>query len=26
MNWGAYYWEVTDVEFTPGPGVSFISF
>ena len=26
MNWGAYYWEVTDVEFAPGPGVSFISF
>ena len=26
MNWGAYYWEVTDVEFTPGPGVSFISY
>ena len=26
MNWGAYYWEVTDVEFTPGPGISFISF
>jgi N-acetylmuramoyl-L-alanine amidase len=26
MNWGVYYWEVTDVEFTPGPGVSFISF
>jgi surface antigen len=26
MNWGAYYWEVTDVEFTPGPGVTFISF
>ncbi len=26
MNWGAYYWEVTDVEFSPGPGVSFIHF
>ena len=26
MNWGVYYWEVTDVEFTPGPGVTFISF
>jgi len=26
MNWGVYYWEVTDVEFAPGPGVSFISF
>ena len=26
MNWGAYYWEVTYVEFTPGPGVTFISF
>ena len=25
MNWGVYYWEVTDVEFTPGPGVTFIS-
>ncbi|HLQ28794.1 MAG TPA: LysM peptidoglycan-binding domain-containing protein [Ktedonobacteraceae bacterium] len=25
-NWGVYYWEVTDVEFSPGPGVSFISF
>ncbi len=26
LNWGAYYWKVVDVEFTPGPGVSFISF
>lgn len=26
MNWGANYWEVTDVEFAPGPGVSFIHF
>jgi N-acetylmuramoyl-L-alanine amidase len=26
MNWGAHYWEVVDVEFTPGPGVTFISF
>lgn len=26
MNWGIYYWKVTDVEFAPGPGVSFISF
>lgn len=26
MNWGAYYWEVTYVQFTPGPGVSFISY
>ena len=26
LNWGAYYWEVTDVEFSPGPGVSFIRF
>jgi LysM repeat protein len=26
MNWGAYYWEVTYVEFTPGPGVTFITF
>jgi N-acetylmuramoyl-L-alanine amidase len=25
MNWGAYYWEVVNVEFTPGPGVTFIS-
>lgn len=26
MNWGVNYWEVVDVEFAPGPGVSFISF
>ncbi len=26
MNWGAYYWEVTYVEFAPGPGITFISF
>lgn len=26
MNWGVYYWEVTDVQFTPAPGVSFITF
>ncbi|HYB00427.1 MAG TPA: LysM peptidoglycan-binding domain-containing protein [Ktedonobacteraceae bacterium] len=26
MNWGASYWEVTYVEFVPGPGVTFISF
>jgi hypothetical protein len=26
MNWGAYYWEVTDAEFWPGPGVTFISY
>jgi len=26
MNWGYYYWEVTYVEFAPGPGVTFISF
>ena len=26
MNWGAYYWEVADVEFAPGPGVTFLSF
>jgi LysM repeat protein len=25
MNWGAYYWQVTNVEFAPGPGVSFIT-
>jgi surface antigen len=24
MNWGAYPWKVTDVEFAPGPGVTFI--
>ena len=26
MNWGRYYWEVTDAEFSPGAGVSFISY
>jgi len=26
MNWGAYYWEVTNVQFFPGRGVSFITF
>lgn len=26
MNWGARYWAVTNVEFSPGPGVSFISY
>jgi N-acetylmuramoyl-L-alanine amidase len=26
MNWGLYYWRVTYVEFTPGPGVSFLSY
>lgn len=26
MNWGAAYWKVVDVEFRPGPGVSFISY
>ena len=25
MNWGAYPWQVTYVEFAPGPGVTFIS-
>ena len=25
MNWGAYPWQVTYVQFTPGPGVTFIS-
>lgn len=25
MNWGVRYWEVTDVEFFPGPGITFIS-
>jgi surface antigen len=25
MNWGAYTWEVIYVQFTPGPGVTFIS-
>ncbi|TMF46736.1 MAG: hypothetical protein E6I32_11265 [Chloroflexi bacterium] len=24
MSWGAYPWQVTNVEFTPGPGVTFI--
>jgi surface antigen len=24
MNWGRYPWQVTYVEFTPGPGVTFI--
>lgn len=24
LNWGAYYWQVVDVEFTPGPGVTFL--
>lgn len=26
LNWGVYYWRVVDVEFAPGPGVTFISF
>ncbi len=26
MNWGVYYWEVTYVQFTAGPGVSFITY
>ena len=26
MNWGVYYWKVVDVQFTPGPGVTFISY
>jgi surface antigen len=25
MNWGVYYWKVVDVQFSPGPGVTFIS-
>ena len=25
MNWGIYYWQVTDVEFAPGAGVTFIT-
>jgi N-acetylmuramoyl-L-alanine amidase len=25
MNWGFYYWRVVDVEFAPGPGVTFLS-
>lgn len=26
MNWGVYYWEVVDVQFAPGPGVTFITY
>jgi surface antigen len=26
MNWGAYYWEVSYIEFAPGPGVAFITY
>ncbi len=26
MNWWPYYWEVTYVQFYPGPGVTFITF
>lgn len=26
MNWGAYPWRVTYVEYAPGPGVTFISY
>ena len=26
MNWGTYPYQITDVEFTPGSGVTFISF
>ena len=26
MNWGAYYWQITYVQFSPGPGVSFIRY
>jgi LysM repeat protein len=26
LNWGVFYWEVTNVEFSPGPGVTFIRF
>jgi N-acetylmuramoyl-L-alanine amidase len=26
LNWGGYPWQVTDVEFSPGPGVAFIRF
>ena len=26
LNWGAFPWQVTDVEFSPGPGVAFIRF
>lgn len=25
MNWGVYWWQVSYVEFAPGPGVSFIN-
>jgi surface antigen len=25
MNWGVYYWKVVDVQFSPGPGVTFIT-
>jgi surface antigen len=25
LNWGVYYWKVPNVEFAPGPGVTFIS-
>lgn len=24
MNWGRYYWKVVNVEFRPGPGVTFV--
>lgn len=26
MNWGVRYWSVVNVQFTPGPGVTFLSF
>lgn len=26
MNWGIYYWKVVDVEFAPGPGVTFLTY
>ena len=26
MNWGAYYWKVTYTEFSPGAGVTFITY
>lgn len=26
MNWGRYYWQVTNVQFSPGSGVTFITF
>ena len=26
MNWGIYYWKVVDVEFTPGAGVTFLTY